>query len=395
MDTCLFCTSLLTPGSEEHVFLAALGGRLATRRATCVKHNNHFASKKGGQVDDALAEAFALIRCALLIWTGRNQPPPTLRRAGRIPDGPEYDLGPGLVPLSRPAAVPDFSSVAPDGVVTVSASNLEDARRIFEIAEKRGLKPILRGSQAVTRRVPETTLNLSFEGPRIWRAVAKTAVTGSCVLFGNAATRATVNPTLLSAIRDGVPEISTFGGWDYTNPWPVITKMLPHKNTPTAQASGFEHSLVLADVGDDWVAYVEFFGAFRFSVRVGARSGHAPKGLAVNPRSRSASRFVLEVIAPLTYTHRTDTSFKDEHSTMSGAMEASVSKVLTTWNTEATHAHIENLAEELVRDMQAAGDDEEGRATVTARWAQKIAHLEVSGTWTEELDRTMIDDDAA
>src|SRR6185312_15424693 len=193
----------------------------------------------------------------------------------------------------------------------------------------------------------------------------------------------------------GVPDISTFGGWDYVNDWPVITKTIPHENTPNAQPSGFEHSLVLADVGDDWVAYVEFFGAFRFSVQVGKRNGLAPKGLAVNPRSRAASRFVLELTAPLAYARRANRSFRDEHSRIASAMEASVSKVLSTWNREATHAHIENLAKELVRDLQAVGNDEEARATVTARWSQKIAHLEVGGTWTEDLDRTMIDDDAA
>src|ERR1700734_1186667 len=93
-NKCIFCDSDLDPGSAEHVFPSSIGGRLETRNAICLACNNHFAAVSGEEVDGAVADAFIAPRCALNIWTGRGKPPPTIYRAGSLPDGTEYDLGP-------------------------------------------------------------------------------------------------------------------------------------------------------------------------------------------------------------------------------------------------------------------------------------------------------------
>jgi hypothetical protein len=394
MDRCLFCEAELAPGSEEHVFLAALGGRLATRRATCGFHNNHFARREGGQVDDALAEAFEPVRCGLMIWTGRNKPPPTLRHAGRLPQGPEYDLAPGFVPITRRAEMPDTSSIPSGTTVTISAANMEDARRILEIVKKRGFK-LLEAPRRVLVKPGWTNTNLSFDGPRIWRAVGKTALVGCCVLFGNEATRNSVSGELVAAVRDGKPDIADFVGWDYTNPWPKVLDIAKHPKTPLATTSGFEHALVVADVGEHRVAYLELFGAFRFSIRMGPSTGQPAKGLAVNPRLRVGSRFILTVTPPSIYHPRNGSSFLDEHAVTRKALEGSMSKVLSVWYREATHSHVQNLADELERELATVGDDENALDEKTANWARKIAALEMGGQWVEDLDDTVFDDDGA
>src|SRR4051812_8600725 len=107
MDKCVFCDSELNPGSVEHLFPSAIGGRVTTRRATCTACNNSFSSKETEAVDEDLSATFIHIRNALKIWSGRDGPPPTLKRVQVHPDGAELDLAPGLVPVTRPGKLPE------------------------------------------------------------------------------------------------------------------------------------------------------------------------------------------------------------------------------------------------------------------------------------------------
>ena len=76
---CLFCNESPQKGSLEHVFLSSLGGRLVSRMVTCQTCNNNFAT--GEKIEDSVAESFAIIRCALMIWSGRDQEPPYIPNA--------------------------------------------------------------------------------------------------------------------------------------------------------------------------------------------------------------------------------------------------------------------------------------------------------------------------
>lgn len=385
---CLFCPTDLDPGSPEHVFLAALGGRLTTRAALCQPCNNHFATDAGGKIDDAVADAFRLIRCGLMIWTGRDKPPPTLQRAGHYPDGGEYDLAPGFVPVTRRAAIPDLSGIKPGDVVTVTARDSDDVRRVMGIVRRRGHHPVLHTAKAVQTKAPLTEFNIEFESQKTCRAVAKTAATGAVVLFGNEIARAHLDPSLLISIRDGSPNIENYAGWDNVNPWPTaaVTNATPADPRP----SGFEHSLAVMDVGSGWIAYVTLFGAFKFSVRLGGRSGLPPKGFALNPRAFRAEYFELRVEPPEKYKPRSESSFRDEHAINRRGTSEGFNAVLGAWQREAADSHFEDLSKELADKLMAAGSDEASFNKVIADWTKRIAVLEGGKRWEEDLDTELL-----
>jgi len=237
MNRCLFCDCELTPGSEEHVFLSALGGRVATYRATCQACNNSFANDQTGKIDDALAEGFKQVRNGLKIWSGRNAAPPTLLKVGSMPNGAEFDLAPAFVPVMRVGHVPSTLSVG--SVHQLIARDLVDAKRLTDIVSKRGFSAEIQDPTRVQQKVPPVHFSLSFNGPKVWRCVAKTAVVGFVVLYGNEQARAFVSEGLRASIRYGTPAIDNFAGWDFTNEWPSLLGLDAYQRTPGVQPSGF------------------------------------------------------------------------------------------------------------------------------------------------------------
>jgi hypothetical protein len=194
-------------------------------------------------------------------------------------------------------------------------------------------------------------------------------------------------------VRLGEPDISGYAGWDYVNPWPTVTSAVPHRRSPDAKPSRFDHSLMVVDVGDSLVAYVELFGAFRFSVRLGKRANIEPRGLALNPRI--PGRLMLSIIAPESYEPRRNGSMSAEFKANQEGLTNSLARVLSTWNEEATHRHVENLVEDLSQQMAQAGDDEDARELVLAEWASRIARLELGHDWKEKLELEFFDDEPA
>jgi hypothetical protein len=386
-EICMFCKNLA--GSEEHVFLSSLGGRVITRRATCLECNNSFANEETGKVDDALAEALIQIRNALKIWTGRGKPPPMIYRAGTMDDGVEFDLAPGFVPLVRAAQIPDQLV---QGQVIV-ASNIKDAKRLKSIFEKRKWPISTDQAVLVTKKVPNVHLRTSFDGNKVWRCVAKTAVVGCVVLYGNDQAKAVISPELLMSIRHGAPHIAQFAGWDYINNWPQVTSLTPHKKTPNAIQSGFEHSLVITDVQDRLVAYVELFGGWRFSVNLGPKSGLQLRGIVLNPRSSKPARFEIKAAAPDLYLPRTEQSFKTEHQKVWTEVKTAANKVMECWSIESKAQYAQDLSDELIRAVKVAGDNEAQRQKVIDDFAAKLVLVECGEVWESDLG-TLLDEDA-
>ena len=59
---CVFCDGnlpLASDGSEEHVFLSSLGGRLITTRAICAACNNAFSTGETEFADAVVGQFFA------------------------------------------------------------------------------------------------------------------------------------------------------------------------------------------------------------------------------------------------------------------------------------------------------------------------------------------------
>lgn len=383
MDICLFCTKELSPESEEHVFLSALGARLVTYRATCHACNNSFATEETGKVDDALAKSFEEIRNGLRIWSGRDAPPPTLPRAGNLESGAEFDLAPGYLPIVRPGRLP--KNLRTSSEHQLNARNEADAKRMLGILSKRGMSTTVKNAVRVEQKVPPVERSLSFDGPKVWRSVAKTAAVGFVVMFGNEKARQFVSDDLRAAIRHGTPNIAEFAGWDFANEWPTFAIPEPHPKTPDAKLSGFEHSAVIADVGEYSVAYVILFGQWRFSVRLGRATKLPARGLALNPRSTRPARFIISARAPEKYSPSCPSSFRAEHTRTMEGVKAAFDFALNKWSEEARADYIDELADGLSKALEAAGQDEEARATAITKFAEKLATIEHGSAWMTEL----------
>jgi len=389
---CLFCDADLSPGSEEHVFLSALGGRLVTSKATCGVCNNDFANDITGKLDDAFAENFVHVRNALRIWSGRNKPPPTINRDGKLSGGIEYDLAPGMVPVVRKAQLPDTSLLLEGTSHRVVARDIEDSKRVLKILSKRDINVKVSGALRVQEKAPQTEFNISIHGPTTFRAAAKAAVLSVCVLYGNEQTHEEIDSDLFSAIKNGHPDICLYAGWEYTNCWPIIKDVAPHKRTPSAHLSGFEHSVMITDVNDGWIAYVEFFGGFRFSIRLGASSGLPNRGLSVNPRSSKPERFVILAEPPAKYCSKNQESYKTEFDFVSNGYNNAFDRVLNQWQQESRKDYFQKLSQELLTQI-ATAHSEETRISIIRDWAGKVAALEMGNSWAEDMDLSFNEDD--
>jgi hypothetical protein len=390
IDKCIFCGKELQPGSLEHAFPSAIGGRIASKRALCLSCNNHFSSAAGDDIDKALADAFVPIRNALMIWTGRDKAPPTIKNAGSFGNGLDYDLAPGYVPLARPGRLPNVHPSG--GQYSLIAKSTEDAAKILNILEKRGYNIDVKQAERTLTKAPVTKISTSFDGLKIYRSVAKSAVVIASIIYGNNKARKAAHHDLISAIKTGNPSIAQFAGWDYKNPYPTNGALRQHRNSPGGIVSGFEHIAFIADVNGSWIAYLELFGQFRFTVWLGQSSGYEPRGLAVNPRSSSLSRFEYSAETPKLYSRRSENSYRDEFELNSQKIGAAFEAVLSQWQKEASHANVEAQAAKLAERIKGAGADEIARANVISEWAAEVATLEMGGAWRETLDPTIIDE---
>ena len=389
---CIFCGSDLNVGSEEHVFLSALGGRITTRRAICLSCNNAFANDETGKVDDALAECFKHVRNGLKIWSGRNGPPPTLPKAGKMDDGGEFDLAPGFVPVMRKGNIPDVRQLSLGNEVVLTARDEADAERILNILAKQGVSVNSRRATKVQAKVPTVHASIAVDSTRVWRAVAKMATVAFVVLYGNEQAQRFIDPSVRAAIRHGNPSISNFTGWDFTNPWPEIAELRPHDKTPGARASGYEHSVIISDVGTNSVAYITLFGGWRFSALLGPHTGLPTRGLAINPRSSKPARFIVIAKAPGRYVPKHVDSLTDEKDVVLSGFQAAFNNAMQKWSEEAHASYAEDLDMELRDRLDTVGDDEVKRDEAIRLFAEKIVRIEQGEAWITDLD-TVLDED--
>lgn len=379
VERCIFCDCKLSPGSEEHVFPASIGGRMRTRSATCVICNNSFA--QGDKVDDAVGECFVILRCALAIWTGRDKPPPTIPNAGIFDNGVEYDLGPSFIPLIRAAKIPKDIK----GIQNLTARDEADVSRVLDILEKRKLDVKTQSAVSITTKVPEAKLSINFDGNELARAITKTAITAACAIYGNIATRQKYDYKLALSSLNGEPDIRKFAGWDFWNPWPLISSELPHKLTKDTSISGFEHSILFADVNSDWIAYIKIFGHFRFTVRLGPASGLEPKGILLNPRALKYSRFDVSVDSPTHFEKHYPEQYKEKFSVVQTNISRALNTVLAQWQSES-NAQLQNeREEELFQSLMLAGDNEEIRQQNLLELMTKWMTIDNGNAWSVDL----------
>ncbi|WP_241696155.1 hypothetical protein [Solimonas terrae] len=303
-------------------------------------------------------------------------------------DGSEFDLAPGFVPILRPGKVPKNITTGP---TTLVARDADDAKRLIGILNKRGLKAEQLTARAVSEKAPETRLRVMFDGPKITRTLAKTALTAACVLYGNAMVRRKADWCLCLAVKSGTPDINDYAGWDYSQGWPTNICWVPAEQCIDKSMSGFEHAVMFSDVGDDWVAYVSLFGDFRFSVRLGKKSGLPPEGLAINPRGTKHSRLSGTFTVSEHFERHWNGRFSAEHATVSAGVTGAFNSVLSRWQAESRSELDEKRDQELGQALSAAGPDPGDIEKATARLLGKWMTIELGDRWEEDLDPVSID----
>ncbi|ATF54674.1 hypothetical protein H9I30_13165 [Morganella morganii] len=384
-EKCIFCDISFDKGSLEHVFPSALGGRITTTHATCKSCNNLFSEASSDAVEIALADNFLYIRNALNIWSGRGKPPPTIKEAGQFDDGIKYDLAPNLTPIVSKSKIPSKEETDNKTVFNLVAQDVNDANRIVDILKKRGLNIGNVNAKCVTTKAPIIRASIKFEGNKIFRAIAKIAVVSYVVLYGNSRARTDIYLTLRESIRNGVPNITKYCGWDYTNDFPTIENLHPHEKTPDAIQCGFEHAIFITNVNHQLVAYIKLFGEFNFSVILGNRSGITPKCLSLNPTAGKSSRFNIVFTPPLSYIPKHVDSFKIEHELVWEKVQLAMSTIVEHCQIVSTQEYIKSLSQELMISVQTASSDSE-IPEIIRTFSEKLSHIENGLVWEEEID---------
>jgi hypothetical protein len=380
MDKCLFCNDDLNPGSKEHVFLSALGGRMISEMVTCSGCNNAFSNNETGKMDDCLAESFVEVRNGLKIWTGRKAPPPTLIDAGEMENGVKFSLAPGYIPIMNKANIP--TNIVSGKEYNIPVRDEAELAKVKSILNLRGYTYVSGKETRVRQKVPSVHFRVEYDLAKTYRGVAKTAVAAFVVMYGNEHARNYVSPDLRQAIRYGTHPIDKYAGFDFVNAWPKIINFT--SKTPEATLSGFDHSVIITDVNDDSVAYVTLFGNWRFSVLLGHKTGLPIRGFALNPRSATPAKFIITAEVPQVYGRRHESSYKDEHGFNTDGVRDAMMTAHAKWSEESHAAYLEDLTDELMAELIAI-DDDVARDTVFANFATKLATIELGGKWQTDL----------
>lgn len=388
---CVFCSVIIDPGSDEHVFPSSIGGRIVTSKAICLECNNAFANKSTDKIDDELSENFKQIRNGLKIWSGRKNPPPIIENAGAMADGSKFDLVAGFTPVMKIGQLPKHMETGQ--TYQIAARDEADAERLKSIMEKRGYSYQTSGAVRVQQKVPTVRLSMKSDGKKLLKSVSKTAITSFIVLYGNSNANSLISRDLRNAVRYNSFDIFSFAGWDFTNEWPD-TQFSAHHRSPDASTSGFDHSVVIADVEQFSVGYITIFGHFRFSVRFGPATGLPIRGLGVNPRSTTPARFIVSAKAPSSYAAKGQNSFRDEYNEIMAGAGGAFNAACEQWSKEAEEENAQNWTNELNRAIIEAGTDETARIAAIESFFEKLATVEHGGAWKTELDMKLMEDDA-
>jgi hypothetical protein len=251
MAPCLFCLRDYERANltNEHIFLASLGGDLVLERAVCSLCNNGFSR----DFEQVIATHFADFRYLLLIPD----------RYGKIPErrvkveigGEQLDaklLSDGMVQLK-----PIVKQIRKDGITEIVFQHATE-RQINELRNKAKKE----GSELVEEQVPgqQAEVNISgdlrfIDSPELLRAVTKMAYTALALRMGENFARGGIFDTARNYIRTGTGN-------------PMARLFLHEEYMQSCQQGPHQHSVILAGRNNRQSvdAIVRLFGGLSYLV---------------------------------------------------------------------------------------------------------------------------------
>jgi len=185
---CIFCKNELKGNTKpEHILLAALGGRKATRRVVCSEHNEAF----GGTSDKELGEQVAVLRNLLQLDSGTGAPPPMLRnmKSGNEKVNFRGDGIPELV--SKPFRVTKREDGAQDIEIVVNSATkianiIPHLAAHLRCSEEELKRTLASGEASFISKRPDTIRHrFSLGGPQALRSITKSCLVLWALRVGN------------------------------------------------------------------------------------------------------------------------------------------------------------------------------------------------------------------
>jgi len=150
-------------------------------------------------------------------------------------------------------------------------------------------------------------------------------------------------------------------------------------------AAGFEHAVYFTDVANAWVAYVELFGNFRFSVHLGNSCGLEPRAITMNPRAPK-TRLKCKFAPPISFLPHSQHAGHSRYPTIMKGVETALKFVLDRWQNESMTEFDLDRNQELENVLAGIKDDPKKQAEQTLLILTKWATVQHGGHWEEELD---------
>ena len=260
---CALCPNPLD-GSDEHILLSALGGRLHSRDILCSKCNTERYSTT---LDSELASSLGYFTTALNVLPGRRGEPPPFRGM-HLPDGTPIALQPGGQ-LVR-SKIQFSQQLQPDGKTHVFINAGEPSmgkplRATLEgVARKANKTPeeLLQGAKLefISEYANNVKLSIGIGDPAHLRAIAKMGITYAAYHLGTDIVRQPQFDAIRSFVVSGAGKDLGLVGWANADDFPDLEGL--HAQEPP------NHKLVLSCNPDTGLVscFVELFGAFCFRV---------------------------------------------------------------------------------------------------------------------------------
>jgi len=366
---CALCPNPLD-GSDEHILLSALGGRLHSRKVICSGCNT---KRYSTTLDSELASALGYFITVLNVLPGRGGEPPPFRGV-QMQDGTPVALQPGGLPVL--SKLQYSQETLPDGNTHVSI-NVGDPflgkplRNTLEgVARKANKTPeeLLQGlTLERTSEYADFKVSISLSDPAHLRAIAKMGITYAAYHLGTDIVREPQFETIRTFVTSGVGDDLHLVGNANVNVFPTLQDL--HAQEPPF------HRLFLSCNPDTGVVsfFVDLFGAFCFSVLLSKQWSGPRFAAAYSQDPLKGGRMESFDLAP---NSATVAEFLDRKFD-TNSFQQRVNQLLAFTDKHQRDAALRNVVERTVKEVQQAIADgmseEDAKKVLSALIGQRVA----------------------